>query len=186
MRILVAYGTGTGQTRKIADFLAEHWRDQGHGVEVYDTSRPTHGLQPASFDRIVVASSMRVGSYRPSVVKFVRRFADALERVPNAFVSVTLSAANADKDETEVELNKRDARFIEKTGWVPDTIYHAAGGLPYTRYGMVTRWIMKRIAESVSDATDASRDYEFTDWAALGAFADHFMATPSNVVHLAA
>lgn len=186
MRILVAYGTGTGQTRKVAEFLAAHWRDEAHSVEVYDTSRPLLGLEPGNYDRIVVASPVRMSGYRPSVVRFVRRFHEVLKRVPTAFVSVSMSAAQADREGVKEMLGQCAARFIEKTGWTPGTVYHVAGGLPYRRYGLVTRWIMRRIAETAGNATDTSRNYEYTDWAALGVFADSFVKTPSNVVHLAA
>ena len=34
MKILIAYGTTEGQTRKIARFCADHLIEQGHSVEI--------------------------------------------------------------------------------------------------------------------------------------------------------
>ena len=62
--------------------------------------------------------------------------------------------------------------FSEKTGWRPQRIEHVAGGLPFTRYDPITRWIMHGIAEDQGYATDTARDHEYTDWTALGEFAD--------------
>ena len=79
MRILVVYGTATGQTRKIVEFLAERWRGQAHTVELCDAAHLPRELDPAGFDRIVVASCVRQGEYRRSVVRFVRRYRDVAD-----------------------------------------------------------------------------------------------------------
>ena len=45
-----------------------------------------------------------------------------------------------------------------------------AGALPYTRYGVVTRFVMKLIARAGGMSTDTSRDHDFTNWALLDRF----------------
>jgi menaquinone-dependent protoporphyrinogen oxidase len=52
-----------------------------------------------------------------------------------------------------------------------------AGALPYTRYNFLVRFLMKRIARKAGGPTDTSRDYDFTDWAALDRFAAAFADT---------
>jgi menaquinone-dependent protoporphyrinogen oxidase len=49
-----------------------------------------------------------------------------------------------------------------------------AGALPYTRYNIVKRWIMRRIVAKAHGDTDTTRDYEYTDWQAVGQFAHDF------------
>jgi menaquinone-dependent protoporphyrinogen oxidase len=49
-----------------------------------------------------------------------------------------------------------------------------AGALPYTKYNVFIRWIMKRIARQEGGDIDTSRDYEYTDWKALRLFAGEF------------
>ncbi len=186
MHILVVYGTATGQTRKIVEFLAGRWRAQAHAVELCDAAHLPRGVRPAGFDRIVVASCVRQGEYRRSVVRFARRYRDVLSAVPSVFLSVSMAAANV--------LNRDDARrwlegwvdsFAEKSGWKPARVEHVAGRLSYTRYNFVTRWIMHGIAEDQGYDTDTARDHEYTDWAALGAFADS-LVSPSVAMATAA
>jgi len=50
-----------------------------------------------------------------------------------------------------------------------------AGALLYTKYNFIVRFIMKRIARQAGAATDTSKDYEYTDWAALSRFIDEFV-----------
>ena len=39
-----------------------------------------------------------------------------------------------------------------------------AGALAYSKYSMPVKWMMKRIAKQAGEATDTSKDYEYTDW----------------------
>jgi menaquinone-dependent protoporphyrinogen oxidase len=61
-------------------------------------------------------------------------------------------------------------KFLYQTGWCPWLARSFAGELAYTRYNPVTRWIMKMISRRNGGPTDTSRDYEFTDWAAVDRF----------------
>jgi menaquinone-dependent protoporphyrinogen oxidase len=46
-----------------------------------------------------------------------------------------------------------------------------AGKLAYTQYGVLTRWLMRRIAAREGGPTDTSRDHDLTDWVAVRDFA---------------
>jgi menaquinone-dependent protoporphyrinogen oxidase len=176
MRILIVYGTMYGQTRKVVEFLAERLR-QSADVEVKEAGG-AGDVDPVDFDGTIVASSMEMGSYRPVVIKFVRRHLAALSAKPSVFVSVSMAAANTlRREQAMAELEKWLARFSRKSGWTPARVEYVAGGLAYTRYGFLTRWIMLRIAKRVDKATDTSRDHEYTDWDALARFADSFLAS---------
>jgi menaquinone-dependent protoporphyrinogen oxidase len=50
-----------------------------------------------------------------------------------------------------------------------------AGALPYTRYNFLIRFMMRRIVKTEGGDTDTSRDYEYTDWAAVDRFAAEFV-----------
>jgi menaquinone-dependent protoporphyrinogen oxidase len=50
-----------------------------------------------------------------------------------------------------------------------------AGALLYRKYGFLKRWIMKRIVARAGGDTDTSRDYEYTDWNDMRAFAKEFL-----------
>ena len=47
-----------------------------------------------------------------------------------------------------------------------------AGRLAYTQYGLLMRFIMKRIARQHGAPTDTTRDYEFTNWDEVARLAD--------------
>ncbi len=186
MKVLIVYGTGHGQTRKIAEFLAERFRERSRHVELYDASGKGRDPEPADFDATIVASSVRMGAYQPPVVKFVQRHLDALKAGRSAFLSVSMAAVNKGaSDAADAELQKCVERFSQKSGWTPATVVHVAGALPYTQYDFVTRWIMRRIARSQGNATDTTRDHEYTDWAALERFADAFAAGGPRLVKAA-
>ncbi len=186
MRVLVVYGTATGQTRKIVEYLAERWRHQAHTVELSDASHMSGSVDPTGFDRVVVASCVRQGVYRPAVMRFVRRHRDALTAVPSVFLSVSMAAANVlNHADAQRWLNNWDEAFFDKTGWRPGHVEHVAGAQKFRHYNPVTKWFMRRIALEQGYETDTSRDHEYTDWTKLGAFADT-LVSPSFAMATAA
>ena len=58
-----------------------------------------------------------------------------------------------------------------RTGCDPDLVGLFAGALVYTQYGWMKRRIMRAIARKEGGHTDLTRDYEYTDWAAVDQFA---------------
>ncbi len=49
-----------------------------------------------------------------------------------------------------------------------------AGAVPYTQYNWLKKWVMKRVVAKAGGDTDTTRDYEYTDWDDLRAFAREF------------
>ena len=49
-----------------------------------------------------------------------------------------------------------------------------AGAVPYTKYNWLKKWVMKRVVAKAGGGTDSTRDYEYTDWDDLRAFAREF------------
>ena len=175
MRTLIVYGSTQGQTHKIADFVADRWRSQGHDVAVFDAAETIAVVDPLRYDATLVAASLHAAGYQQSVARFAKEHGAALSSGPSAFVSVSLSAAGNDPSD-RAGLARCDEEFFAKTGWRPPRVHHAAGAFAYTRYNLLVRWYMKRIARQRGVSTDTSRDCEFTDYAALGQFADEFTA----------
>jgi menaquinone-dependent protoporphyrinogen oxidase len=54
--------------------------------------------------------------------------------------------------------------FFETTGWTPTVRKMVAGAVTYTRYSWLKRLVVRRIVRGAYGQTDASRDYEYTDW----------------------
>ncbi len=172
-RVLVLYGTTEGQTRKIAGFVADRLRASDREVSLIDAAAVPEGLDPAAFDVVIVAASVHVGSYQSAVVHFVRTHVAAIAAKPNAFLSVSLAAMAPDGSDRQ-GLEDCVAKFCHATGWTPQRVEHVAGAFLYTQHDFFKRLAMKYIARSKGGPTDTSRDFEYTDWDALGRFADAF------------
>jgi menaquinone-dependent protoporphyrinogen oxidase len=72
------------------------------------------------------------------------------------------------------DVEKMLKHFYEETGWHPKRVKPVAGALLYKKYSMLIRFVMRRIARRAEAETDTSRDYEYTDWAALDRFVNEF------------
>jgi menaquinone-dependent protoporphyrinogen oxidase len=172
-RILVLYGTSHGQTAKIARALAARLTANGADADVEDVafSDPC----PADYDAIVVAASVHARGYQRTVGQWLRDHVKDFDNRPTAFLSVCLSVRSK-IEKSRDEARAIPQRYVESLGWKPTIVKPVAGALPYTKYNLLTRWIMRRIAAAEGGDTDTSRDYEYTDWQDLRAFADRFAA----------
>ena len=173
-RILILYGTTDGHTAKIAEALAETLRSTGAMVRVIDASRGHP--HPDGYDGVIVAASVRGGKYRKAVERWVRSHAGALNAKPAAFVSVSLGVLQQSPS-VDTALHAIVNSCLAATGWQPTVTKHVAGALLYTHYNWLIRRVMRRIARDAGGDTDTSRDYEYTDWNDLRAFAIAFGRT---------
>jgi menaquinone-dependent protoporphyrinogen oxidase len=173
-RILIAYGTSEGQTARIAERIAAVVREHGHEAVPVNVKRSTP--DPAEYDAVIVGASVHRGRHQTEVGEYVRETRNALERVPTAFFSVSLAIAEP-TEAARKEAEGYAEEFFRLTRWHPGKLALFAGALLYTRYGFLTRWIMKRIARAKgSPDLDTSRDYEYTDWGGVTRFAEEFLA----------
>jgi menaquinone-dependent protoporphyrinogen oxidase len=166
--ILIVYGTGHGQTERVARRIASALTGSGHAVTILKGDRLAPDLTLGAYDGVVVAGSVRVGRYQSYLGHFVRDHLTRLNAAPSAFVSVC-GAAGGGPGGFQVARGYID-RFMCQTGWCPWLTRSFAGELAYTRYNPVTRWIMKMISRRNGGPTDTSRDYDFTDWKAVDRF----------------
>ncbi len=171
-RMLVIYGTTDGQTRKIARAIGDTMRARGADVDVVDAGEAN--VTPGDYAGIIVAASVRGGRYRKSVLRWVRAHVSSLRAKPTAFVSVSLGVLQRDPA-VQREVAAIVDRFLTATAWQPDIVKHVAGALRYRQYNLIIRFVMKRIAKQAGGDTDTSRDYEYTDWPDVRAFADRFL-----------
>ena len=174
-RILAIYGTMYGHTEKVVRRMAQVWTARGHDVTVYHATALPREVPLNAYDACVVAASVRYGRHQASVRDVVRGWATRLNAMPSAFVSVCGAMGGS-----SVEGARRAVHYVEgflrETGWCPSHVISVAGALVYTRYGLFTRWVMRFISKRTGRPTDTRRDYEFTDWDAVEAFAERFAA----------
>jgi menaquinone-dependent protoporphyrinogen oxidase len=174
-RLLVLYGTTDGHTAKVARTLADLFRKNGAEVDVVEAGAGRADPDPGEYAGVVVAASVHLRSYQRAVRRWVRAHLSALHSRPTAFLSVSLGVLQPEP-EVQREVAAILEGFLKRTGWHPTWNRSLAGALPYSRYGWFKRLVMRRIARRAAVATDPSRDYEYTDWDALAAFAQAFLA----------
>jgi menaquinone-dependent protoporphyrinogen oxidase len=173
--VLVAFATHDGQTRKVAERIATVLRVRHHAVELLDLGRPPpETLDLSQFQAVLLGSPIRAQRYLRPVVRFVQSHRTELERLPTLFFSVGLAVLSRTGD-GRAQTMRIVERLVAETGWHPQRVELVAGALPYTRYNFLVRFVMRRISRKEGGDTDTSRDYEYTDWAAVDRFAAEFV-----------
>jgi menaquinone-dependent protoporphyrinogen oxidase len=167
-RILLVYGTTEGHTLRVVSELAREIERADVEADVFAASPTTPG--PADYRAVIVAASLHAGRYQRPVGTWIRQHAGELRDKPSAFLSVCLMAADR-SPEAQDTLDDLMRKFVKSCGWDPLYLKPVAGALLYTKYGWFTRWMMKRISARHGGDTDTTRDYDYTDWADVRAFA---------------
>lgn len=171
-KVLVVYGSTEGQTAKIAQHIGDAGRRLGHRVDV-QAAGEAPDADAGGYDDIIVGASLHEGRYQRSVRSFLEQHAAALASRPAAFFSVSLAAASRDQNE-RAEVERIMGEFFARTHWTPTLTASFAGALKYTRYSWLKRMLMKHIAEKEGGDVDTSRDFEYTNFDQVTAFAERF------------
>ncbi len=173
--VLVIYGTTEGQTRKVAEFMANALRAHSVEIDLVDSAAARAALVEPVYAAAIVCASLHLNKYQASLLRFVKDNKTWLAGLPAAFVSVSMTAALKD-DRSRAQLREIAEAFFRKADWTPAITQHVAGALRYTQYGYFKRLIMRLIARHQGGDTDTSRDHEYTDWDALTRFVETFLA----------
>lgn len=164
MKVLIAYGTTEGQTRKIAEAVAAQISELGHDFELFDTSGLKGDLHPESFDKIIIAGSVHEQQHQKAVEIFVAVNLKKLQTKPTMFLSVSLAAAFED--------GLADAQgyvdsFFGNVGWRPAQSLLVAGAVRHGEYGYYKEQILNHVVLEHRNLDDPESDHEFTDWKLL-------------------
>ena len=182
--ILITYGTGEGQTAKVADYMADVLSDRGVEVTTAHVSEALD-LDVDAFDGVLVGASVNNGRHQPDVHAFVERHRGALAARPSGFFQLSLASAmpwqSAQRGATEWAED-----FAEETGWEPDRVGLFAGALQYTKYSRPERWLFKLAAIPMGLDRDTTRNHEYTDWDEVERFATEFGAFVESEAPVAA
>lgn len=173
-RILIAYDTTEGQTRKIAERMAKALAGAGRETNVTELRKMPPRFSLEGFAGVLLGGSIHMSKHSRRLSDFVGRHKDGLNAIASGFFSVSLSAAGTDEERRQA--SRYVEEFLQQTGWAPTTKAAFAGGLLYREYGFLKRWMMKKIARDASKDTDTSRNHEYTDWEAVDQFARGFLS----------
>ena len=166
IKLLIIYGSGEGQTAKIAERIRQEARALGHQTEIFDAKRLPPDFSLQEFDAVIVGASLHMDQHQDYIKAFVSSNLTALNAMPSAFFSVSLSAA-AQKSEDQQAAHDLAAKFTQDSGWRPAQTAVFAGALKYRQYGFIKRLVMRWISKRAGGDTDTSRDFEYTDWSAV-------------------
>lgn len=175
MKILVAYASTDGQTRKICRVAADWLVDQATAVELLPLA-DADDIDLTRFDAVLLAASVHGGRYQKALTEFCANRADTLSALPSLFLSVSLAAAGHEAEDWQ-GLEKILADFTSATGWTPNRVEQLAGAYKPSEYDVFYRFVMRRILANKDPSADLSTDIEYTDWAALNAVLADWTAT---------
>lgn len=168
MRALIVFGSRHGHTQKVAERIAVIISARGAEVSLREARTLPKRFGVRRFGIVVVLSPVYFGKHLRAMETFVIDHRSELEETRSAFVSVS-GAMRTDEGRPMAE--EAVKKFLDRTGWTPARTAMFAGGEPYSRYGWFTRWFMKRHWKKLGRVVETNRDYDYTDWSAVEAFA---------------
>lgn len=184
-RIAILYATREGQTRRIAEHVTATLLARAASPDMFDVRRLPSSFDARGYDAIVLAASVHAGRHEREMVAFVKEHRAELEQKPTAFLSVSLAEAGAERASATAAERAKSAReaeqvmekFFDETSFHPLAARRIAGALAYLEYGPLKRLAMRWISKRAGGDTDTSRDFDYTDWAALDRFVEEFLFT---------
>ncbi|WP_150538994.1 menaquinone-dependent protoporphyrinogen IX dehydrogenase [Actinobacillus vicugnae] len=167
MKTLILYFTTDGQTLRIAERLAQ---EITHDVELISLKQQAVDFAEklASADQIVIGASIRYGHFNQAVYQFIEQYHPVLNQKPSAFFSVNLTARKDNRKTPETNVYTR--KFLAKIDWKPTQVEVIAGALLYPRYSLFDRLCIQLIMKLTKGETDASKEYEYTNWQQVAQF----------------
>ena len=172
-KILILYGTNSGQTRKVSERIAQVLVENGHETEVIQGIKAPKGFSPESYDAAVIGTSIYMGQHQIAMKKLVKTHQEAFDKIPTAYFCVCLTAKdNSERSIAEVQKYLKD--FTSYTGLKPAQSIAVAGALKYPDYNFIKRFSVKLLARKLGLDTDTKKYFEYTDWDAVDHFATEF------------
>ena len=180
-RILILYASTHGHTAKIAARIGATLEHDGATVDLHWLHAIETQRAPSGYDAVILGASIHAGHHQRALVGWAERHHTALGLIPSAFFSVCLTAAD-DTAESRAATRGYLDDFVEQTGWTPGQSVTFAGAVQYREYGVATRALMRLLMRRMHHPTDASQDYDYTDWDAVERWAHELAATLTPAV----
>jgi menaquinone-dependent protoporphyrinogen oxidase len=168
-KILIAYSTVDGQTRRICARLQQLLEARSHEVTLVQMT-DDRAIDADPFDKVIIGASVRYGKHRRHVHRFVAQNARKLDGKPNVLFTVNLVARKPEKSTPETNPYLR--KLVEELQWRPDHTAVFAGRLDYARYGFWDRQIIRLIMKLTGGPTAPDTQVEYTDWGQVDALAE--------------
>lgn len=166
--MLLFYATRDGQTRRIAERIAERLAETGRPAMPCDLAA---GLPDAAelTGVVVVVAAVRYGRHLPQAERLFPLLQQAAPRIRLVLLSVNLTARKPGKDTAAG--NRYLRTTIARHRLRPALAAALPGRLDYPRYNWRDRLIIRCIMKLTGGPTDPAACVEFTDWPAVNALA---------------
>ncbi|HEX7831005.1 MAG TPA: flavodoxin domain-containing protein [Thermoanaerobaculia bacterium] len=178
-KIALIYASRHGHVRAIAEHLASVAAVRRVDCVMIDVKQARLDVLD-DYDAALIAGSVHFGRHAGPLRRFVTRNLSRLSSMPSAFVSVSGSAASL---EGRVQAEEYIDAFVRVTRWTPDLRVSVAGAVLYTKYGFLTRLMMKFASRTAGRDTDTTRDVVYTNWIEVEQFMHTFVDTLERHAH---
>ncbi|GAA5787366.1 protoporphyrinogen oxidase [Chitiniphilus shinanonensis] len=173
--LLICHATRDGQSRRIAERIAEHPSLLGLSCRNFDLAAAQPDASQLRYAQaVVLVAAVRYGHHLPSAETFLLRHREALVRKPLALASVNLVARKPGRD--DAQHNPYLRKWLARHQLTPALATAFAGVLDYPRYGWLDRQMIRAIMALTGGPTDPATRIEYTDWAKVDAFAERCAA----------
>lgn len=169
MKTAILYLTRDGQTKKIAEYIAQALNDDTTLISLRDIPQPS-AEQLEQFDCIIIGASIRYGHFDSILEQFIQQHYALLNQKKSAFFSVNLTARKANRNTPETNVYTR--KLLSRIQWKPNLVEVIAGALFYPRYTFFDRFMIRFIMKITKGDTDTSKEYEYTDWQKVSQFVE--------------
>lgn len=169
-KTIIIYSSVDGLTKKICQFIQEILIENNHCVDLFSISNFNKDF--VSYDKIIIASSIRYGKHNEEIEKLIGETYEFLNSKKSAFISVNLVARKIEK--STAETNPYVIKFINSIAWNPTKVAVFAGTLNYMLYTFKDRILIKLIMLMTKGPTSSKMIIEYTDWNKVEGFAKEF------------
>jgi menaquinone-dependent protoporphyrinogen oxidase len=157
-RVLIIYATRAGSTAGIASAIGETLRGRGFTVDIEAVkSKPSLD----GYQAVILGSAVRMGSWLPEMLDFIKANQTALNALPVALFTVHI--LNAGDDETSRAARLAYLDHVRPLIHSADEVFFT-GAIDLEKLSFIDHWMVKTIKSPIGDHRDRGK---IRDWANL-------------------
>ncbi len=169
--VLIVYQSFHGRTYEIACHIRQRLHSAGAEVSVLSI-HDAASIGLSRFDAVIIGAAIRYGKHGDETRRFIDRHCQYLKDHACGFYSVSALARKPDRG--AADSNPYVKRFLQQIDWQPACVGVFAGRLRYHAMTLSQRWMIRCIMWLANGPLVDGEAADFTDWAAVDRFIDHY------------